>query len=214
MQRHLMVIPGGGRPRQHNVHLKGRWEYFIAFFLLGLLGWIPAFIGALTAGLVGHLSGFYPVFEGPALRIVLGAGITYLLAAALNACKAFMQALPKSWAWWRWEIVNFCLTCGAALLGGWVVGIRGAPLLVYAVTSAVVAEMVNVVCLRPWRPGPSPELIEARKAALRRGEDPSLITEDDVRPGVSPEWARSGRLRDGRAVFDAARKKTSEPESE
>lgn len=209
-----MMMPGGGRPRQPNVHFKGRWTYFIAFFLLGLLGWIPAFMGALTAGLVGHFSGFYPIFDNPVLRIVLGAGITYLFVAALNACKAFMQNLPKGWAWWRWEVVNFCLTCVAALLGGWVVGIWGVPLLGYAVTAAVVAEVVNVVCLRPWRPGPSPELIEARKAALRRGEDPSLITEDDVRPGAAPVWARSGRLRDGRAAFDAARKKTSEPESE
>jgi len=207
----MTALSGG--PRRTLFSFKGRWAHFGAFFLLGLLRWLPVFIGSIAAGFGCRLAGAASHSGVTASQAVLAATASYLLVAALNACKAFTQALPKGWAWWRWAVVNFCLTCAAALLGGWVVGIGGVPLLVYAVTAAVVAEVVNVVCVRPWRPGPSPELIEARKAALRRGEDPSLITEDDVRPGAAPVWARSGRLRDGRAAFDAARKKAGEPPS-
>ncbi|WP_224392785.1 hypothetical protein [Pseudonocardia sp. ICBG1293] len=158
-----------------------RWISFWVTLILGFIGWLPVLGAALLAGFGYLWVGLLQVPENQELRIAGAAISIYLIANLIAAFKGFILARLRGCPWYYWNLFYAVLTFGVAIASGWMFRIDPAFLVVYSGTVALCGGIVEIVWLKPWQPGPSDELLAARRAALRRGDDPSLITEDDIR---------------------------------
>ncbi|WP_224389091.1 hypothetical protein [Pseudonocardia sp. ICBG1293] len=158
-----------------------RWISFWVTLIFGFIGWLPVLGAALLAGFGYLWVGLLQVPENQELRIASAAISIYLIANFIGAFKGFILVRLRGCQWYYWYLFYAVLTFGVAIASGWMFGIDPAFLVAYSGTVAICGGIIEMVWLKPWQPGPSDELLAARRAAMRRGDDPSLIAEDDIR---------------------------------
>ncbi len=157
-----------------------RWISFWIALIFGSIGWLPTLAGTVIAGLGYHWAGLFFAPPNQIFQIIGTAISVYLIFTIGFACKELIPTAARKWHWWRWHTLYAILTFTTVFITGGMFGIEFPFLVAYAATSAMTAEAIDLLWTKPWRPGPSEELLAARRAALRRGEDPSLITADDI----------------------------------